>query len=225
MKGLSIVIAVALLALVAPGSQAAAPVPPSHPTHTVVATLTGPPGSSPAGLAFASRSGLLYVANVFTDDVSVIDPRTRSVVDTVKLAGGTTCAHPLSVGYDKKHDIVYVACQQYSEVTAINGTTHQPIGNPLDVGSSPFGIAYDERNSSVYIVIAHTDEVVVLDGATRAIINRIPVGSAPFGIAYDVRRGFLYVTNSASDTVSVIDGATNEVVRTISVGPSPLDVV
>src|SRR5207249_11265568 len=80
-------------------------------------------------------------------------------------------AHPLSVGYDKAHDVIYVSCQQYLDVTAIDGTTHQPIGSPIEVGSSPFGIAYNERNGDVYIVIAHTDEVVVLDGATRTIVR------------------------------------------------------
>ena len=224
-KILSALVAAAVFARAASGARPAPPVPSLHATHAVVATLIGATGSSPAGLAFATRSGLLYVANIFTDDVSVIDPRTRTVVDTVKLAGDNTCAHPLSVGYDKAHDVVYVACQQYSDVTAITGTTHQPIGEPIDVGSSPFGIAYDERNGDVYIVIAHTNEVVVLDGATRAIVDRIPVDAAPFGIAYDDRRGFLYVTNSQSDTVSVIDGATNEVVRTIPEGPSPEGVV
>src|SRR5207249_11569325 len=157
--------------LAAPEGRAAAPVPLVRATHTVVATLTSAPGSSPAGLAFATRSGLLFVANIFTDDVSVIDPRTRAVIDTVKLAGGNTCAHPLSVGYDKAHDVIYVSCQQYLDVTAIDGTTHQPIGSPIEVGSSPFGIAYNERNGDVYIVIAHTDEVVVLDGATRTIVR------------------------------------------------------
>ena len=225
MKVQALIVALAVLTLAAPEARAAAPVPLVRATHTVVATLTSPPGSSPAGLAFATRSGLLFVANIFTDDVSVIDPRTRAVIDTVKLAGGNTCAHPLSVGYDKAHDVIYVSCQQYLDVTAIDGTTHQPIGSPIEVGSSPFGIAYNERNGDVYIVIAHTDEVVVLDGATRTIVDRIPVGTAPFGIAYDSRRGFLYVTNSQSDSVSVINGATNQVVRTIPVGSSPLGVV
>src|SRR5947208_4487394 len=95
MKVQALIVALAVLTLAAPEARAAAPVPLVRATHTVVATLTSPPGSSPAGLAFATRSGLLFVANIFTDDVSVIDPRTRAVIDTVKLAGGNTCAHPL----------------------------------------------------------------------------------------------------------------------------------
>src|SRR4029077_3712531 len=159
--------ALAAFALAGSGAGSAAPAPLRQNTHTVVATLVGPPGSSATGLAFATRSGLLYVANVFTDDVSVIDRFRPQVVCSVKLAGGNTCAHPLSVGYDKKHDVVYVSCQQSSDVTVIDGSTHRTIGDPFEVGSSPFGIAYDERNGDVYIVIAHTDEVVVLDGGTR----------------------------------------------------------
>lgn len=211
-----------LVVLIATSAASAGTVPSVRATHEVVATI--PVGSQAAWLAFAGRTDLLYVANIFSDDVSVIDPTTRSVVDTIPLAGGSVCAHPFGVGYDKKHDVVYVACQQYSAVTAIDGKTRRPIGEPIDVGSSPFGIAYDQRNGDVYIAIAHTNEVVVLDGATRRIIDRIPVGVAPFGIAYNGKRGLLYVANSQSNDVSVIDGATNKVVSTIAVAASPMGV-
>jgi YVTN family beta-propeller protein len=188
-------------------------------THHVVAEI--PTGSSAAGMTFAARSGRLYVANVFSDDVSVIDPRTRRVVDTVPLVGGTTCAHPLSVGYDKRRDIVYVSCQQYTKATAIDARTDTQIGEPIEVGSSPFSIVYDSRNGDIYIAIAHNNEVVVVDGNSRVVTAHIPVGEAPFGIAYDTRRGHLYVTNTQGDTVSVIDPARNEVVRTIAIGNGP----
>src|SRR5439155_7866222 len=123
MKVQALIVADAVLTLDAPEGRAAAPVPLVRATHTVVATLTSPPGSSPAGLAFATRSGMLFVANIFTDDVSMIDPRTRAVIDTVKLAGGHTCAHPLSVGYDKAHDVIYVSCHPSLDLTAIDQMT------------------------------------------------------------------------------------------------------
>jgi YVTN family beta-propeller protein len=220
MKVLPLLTAAGIFALGASGAMSARPVPSLRATHEVVATIhTGP---SAAGLAFAARTGFLYVTNIFGDNVSVIDPRTRSVVDTVPLVGGNVCAHPFGVGYDKKHNIIYVACQQFTAATAIDARTNRPIGDPIEVGSSPFGIAYDERNGDVYVAIAHENDVAVVDGDTRKVIDRISVGEAPFGIAYDGRRGFLYVTNSQSDTVSVIDGATNTVVRTIPVAPGPL---
>src|SRR6266581_4611406 len=214
MKVQALIVALAVLTLAAPEARAAAPVPLVRATHTVVATLTSPPGSSPAGLAFATRSGLLFVANIFTDDVSVIDPRTRAVIDTVKLAGGNTCAHPLSVGYDKAHDVIYVSCQQYLDVTAIDGTTHQPIGSPIEVGSSPFGIAYNERNGDVYIVIAHTDQVVLT----------IPVGSSPLGVVYDNQNDTIYVSNYFSSNVVAIDAATGQLAAEIFVEAFPFGI-
>jgi YVTN family beta-propeller protein len=193
------------------------------PPATVIATI--PVGLSPAWLAFDTRNGRVYVANIFSDDVSVIDPRTNTVVDTIPLAGGFVCAHPFAVGYDPRHDVVYVACQQYTMATAISGRTNTPIGDPIEVGSSPFGIAFDSRNDHVYIAVAHTQDVAVLDAATRAVIDRVPIPPAPgqsesepFGIAYDDRNGELYVAESASPEVSVIDGSTNNVLKTI---PTP----
>src|SRR2546428_13486497 len=104
MKVQALIVALAVLTLAAPEARAAAPVPLVRATGTVVATLTSPPGSSPAGLAVATRSGLLFAANIFTDDVSVIDPRTRAVIDTVKLADGDTWVPPLTVRYYTEHN-------------------------------------------------------------------------------------------------------------------------
>ena len=187
---------------------------------TVLATISV--GDTPAWLAIDQRTGDVYVANIFSDDVSVIDGQTNLVVATIPLAGGNECAHPFGVGYDKRTDIVYVSCQQYVKVTAIDGKTRSVVGEPIEVGSSPFGVALNERNGNVYIAVAHPDWVAVLDGATHQVIHTIQLGtsSMPFGIAYDGQNGDLYVANSQIADVTVIDGRTDAVKTTITM-PSP----
>jgi YVTN family beta-propeller protein len=49
--------------------------------QTVVATVAV--GSEPAGVAFDSRNGDVYVTNLCSDTVSVIDGATNTVVATV----------------------------------------------------------------------------------------------------------------------------------------------
>ena len=100
MKGLTLLVTAAVIVFAPSGAQSATPS--LQTTHTVVATI--PTGSSAAGLAFATRSDLLYVANVFSDDVSVIDPRTRTVIDTVQLAGGHRLGHRRCHERGRPHD-------------------------------------------------------------------------------------------------------------------------
>src|SRR5439155_1379854 len=179
-------------------------------------TLTGDPGGGRTSGTSTSDSMPCGHASTWSGHGALRNDPGRRTLTT------EGCDHPFGIGYDKKHDVVYVACQQFFDLTAIDARTNTRIGDPIEVGSSPFGIVYDQRNGDVYVAIAHTDEVVVLDADTRTVSDRIPVGVAPFGIAFDTRRGYLYVTNSQADTVSVIDGATNTVVRTIPLAAGPL---
>ena len=56
------------------------------PAGFVIATI--PVGSSPAGIAFNPDNGFLYVANLDSNTVSVIDPATNTVVVTIPVGSG-----------------------------------------------------------------------------------------------------------------------------------------
>src|SRR5205823_12670004 len=80
---------------------------------TVVATI--PVGGNPAGVAYNSGNGYVYVTNPFSDIVSVINGTT--VVATVPVE-----YNPSGVAYDSGNGYVYVA-NDTSYFSIITGTT------------------------------------------------------------------------------------------------------
>src|SRR5437762_12875128 len=80
---------------------------------TVVATI--PVGGNPAGVAYNSGNGYVYVTNPFSDIVSVINGTT--VVATVPVE-----YHPSAVAYDSGNGYVYVA-NYASYDDSVNETT------------------------------------------------------------------------------------------------------
>src|SRR5947199_272507 len=162
---------------------------------TVVATI--PVGGNPAGVAYNSGNGYVYVTNPFSDIVSVINGTT--VVATVPVE-----YNPSSVAYDSGNGYVYVADYVSNNVSVIDGTT---VVATVPVGTLPVALAYDGGNGFVYVAnfgssYYSSSNVSVISGTV--VVATVPVGNCPDGVAYDSGNGYLYVSNYCSGTVSVI---------------------
>jgi len=105
--------------------------------NAVVATI--PVGSRPKGVAFSPSGALAYVANGYTNDVSVIDTTTRLVVATITglVADGTTDRW-LAITPDGSR--LYVTNLFSGKVSVIDTSTRSVIAT-LSVGSIVSGIA------------------------------------------------------------------------------------
>src|SRR5436190_16571209 len=136
---------------------------------TVVATI--PVGGNPAGVAYNSGNGYVYVTNPFSDIVSVINGTT--VVATVPVE-----YNPSGVAYDSGNGYVYVA-NDTTYVSVINGTT---VVATVPVEYNPSGVAYDSGNGYVYVA-NDTTYVSVINGTT--VVATVPVGGEPNAVAYD----------------------------------------
>src|SRR5216110_3002315 len=157
---------------------------------TVVATI-------PAGVAYNSGNGYVYVTNPFSDIVSVINGTT--VVATVPVE-----YNPSGVAYDSGNGYVYVA-NDTPYVSVINGTT---VVATVPVGGGPSGVAYDSGNGYVYVSNYFSSNVSVIDGTTNTVVATVPVGYLPRGVAYESENMYVYVVDYGSNNVCVIDGTT-----------------
>src|SRR5216117_182632 len=171
---------------------------------TVVATI--PVGGNPAGVAYNSGNGYVYVTNPFSDIVSVINGTT--VVATVPVE-----YNPSGVAYDSGNGYVYVA-NDTTYVSVINGTT---VVATVPVGGEPNALAYDSENGYVYVTNSDSQTVSVISGTV--VVATVPVGDGPSGVAYDSENVYVYVADYGSNNVSVIDGTT--VGATVPVGTLP----
>ena len=167
---------------------------------------------SPFGAAFDSTNGYVYATNFLSNNVSVINGTTNTVIKNISVG-----SHPQGAAFDSSNGYIYVTNSGSNNVSIINGATNTVIKN-ISVGLSPFGAAFDSSNGYVYVTNYFSCDVSVIDGNTNTVIKNISVGSHPVGATFDSSNGYVFVTNFNSKNVSVINGAKNIVIENISVG-------
>jgi YVTN family beta-propeller protein len=155
-------------------------------------------GSSPQWIAFDVSNGYLYVANGGSDNITVIDGATNSVVTSF----GTGC-QPDWAAVDDITGGVYVVCPSSQYVTVFNGTTDS-IMLSINVGPSIQAIGFDSENGYLYASNAGSNSVAVVNGAIDSVVGSISVGPGPFGMAFDSSNGDIYVASSDTNGVSVV---------------------
>jgi YVTN family beta-propeller protein len=185
--------------------------------NSVIATV--PVGSRPTAIAYDPSNGNVYVANIATNSVSVIQGSTNSVLATVRVG-----AAPRAITFDPSNGDLYVANRNDNTVSVIEGGSNTVVAT-VPVGNGPWVIAFDPNNGDLYVANLTDGTVSVIDGSTNTVVATVAVGSNPTGIVFDPNNGDLYVANDNSPgTVSVIDGSTNTVVATIPVVNVPYSI-
>ncbi len=168
----------------------------------------------------ASAAPFAYITNSSTNDVSVIDVATNSIVATVHMDLG-----PAGVAVSPDGTRVYTTNMANNTVGVIDATTNTPITS-IQVGTLPLGVAVHPAGTRVYVasLLATTDlgfgAMTVIDAASNMILTTVPV-PFPYGVAVNRAGTRVYVTLFGNNQVAVIDPATNLKVGMIPVGSSP----
>jgi len=166
--------------------------------------------SDPYAMTFDSNNGLIYVANDYTDDVTVLNG--TSIVSNIQVG-----YYPTDITFDSINDLIYVANYDSSTVSVISGLS---VIGTLNVMEYPYALTTNPANGYLYVT-SYNGYVSILNNFSTVSILR--VGSDPGGIAYDAENGLIYVANSGSDNVSVINGT--RVVSTLNTGSDPYGIL
>ena len=165
----------------------------------------------------ARAAPFAYVANVSSNNVSVIDTATNTVVATVPVG-----KHPdgVAVSPDGKH--AYVTNFASDSVSVI-GTLTNTVEATVPVGVQPFGISVTPDGQHVYVANYGANSVSVIATATNEVVDTVTMGlNGPSGVAVSPDGKHAYVTNSEiPNSVSVIDTALNKLVTTVSLVGGP----
>ena len=159
-----------------------------------------------------------YITNQNSNNVSVIDTATNTVVATIPVGSG-----PVGVAVNPSGTRLYVTNRGSGNISVIDTSTNAVVAT-IPVGSGPVGVAVNPSGTRLYAANFSSNTVSVIDTSTNAVVATIPVGSAPNDVAVNPSGTRLYVVNHLSSTVSVIDASTNTVVITIPVGSVPVGV-
>ena len=137
-----------------------------------------------------------YIANVSSDNVSVIDTANNTVVATVAV--GTS---PRSVTVNFAGTRAYVANQGSNNVSIIDTSSNTVIGT-VPVGSAPTGIAVNRNGTRAYVANSGASTVSIVDTGTNSVIASVPVGTNPTDVAINPAGTRAYVANLNSAILS-----------------------
>ena len=160
-----------------------------------------------------SRDGKLYVANRFSNDVTVVDTASRAVLGVIPV--GDTPSHIVS---DPKRQEVYVASRMSNELVIISALDDSIVAR-IAVGSRPAGVVLGE--DKLFVLNEHSNSIFEVSPATREVVERETVAQSPKrGLTgYDDR---LFVVNNSAETITFFDEQITAI-KTIPVEGSPID--
>jgi len=154
-------------------------------------------GGDPYDSVSNTAGSRLYVANSYTNDVSVIDPQSMSIVTTIPVG-----MRPKGVALDEKAHRLYVSNSEGDNLSVVDTETNQMTA-AIPLGMIPSALLANESAGRVYVANASTDSVFAIEG-TR-VVKEIPVGHHPIDLSRDERSNRLFVANQADGSLSIID--------------------
>lgn len=178
----------------------------------VVLAMQAGAEDAPAGDEEFQPSGMLVVANLVSQDLTIHNLRTGKAPLTLALPGAP-------------HEVVQVGERLYITLDRadrlVEVDPHAPgILRSLPLEGRPHGIATD--GTSLYVTLDDADEVVTIDIATLEIRNRQPTGETPHAIV--VSGGAFFVTDSRDNAVRRI-GADGKMDVVAAAGDLPETIV
>ncbi len=177
-----------------------------------------PVGGDAGTPAFDPVDNDLYVPSIDSNNLSIIDVATNTVVGgyaNLSLSGATAVAPTYS---SISHE-VYQPNFGSNNISVFRGSSFE--GN-ISVGPGPGTPVVDPVTGDLYIAVTNNDSVVVINPATNDVVANVAVGTTPDTPVYDPSDGEIYVSNGPDGTESAINASTNTVVATISVGAGPI---
>ena len=159
--------------------------------------------SYPVGIAVNPNTGMIYVANEFSNTVSIIDESTDKIQATVKVG-----SFPYGIDVNPMTNRVYVANRGSNTISVIDGSTNLKMAD-IHVGNSPIDVAVNPSSSLVYVTNIESATVSVIDGITNTISSTIKVGSIPYAIAVNPVTNMVYVTDIGDGSISILQNSKN----------------
>ncbi|MBI5035424.1 MAG: hypothetical protein HZB51_33270 [Chloroflexi bacterium] len=157
-------------------------------------------GGDPRTIALSADNSRIYVANQFSNSVSVINARDLSKITDIAVG-----IRPFGIVLDESAHRLYVSNSESDNVDAIDTQTNQVVAT-IPIGMNFSGFATNDALNRVYVSSASTDSIFVIEGNLP--VKEINVGRNPVDITRDAQNNRLLVTNSANSTLSIIDEAT-----------------
>ena len=172
----------------------------TKPTISIVGTI--PVGADPRAVAVNAITHRVYVTNLATNDVSVIDTVANTSVATVQVG-----KNPYLIAVNQETNVIYVQTDDGLDV--INGTNSRHV-KTLPI-SGRQALRVDPTLNRLYVVTWENGGMLyVIDGSTNSIVDTIDLKkqynfSGPCGLDIDPQAHQIYITEVYGGGLLVIN--------------------
>lgn len=153
-------------------------------------------GRDPRQAVMTADGTRVYVANSYSNDVSVVDPRSMMSLATIPAG-----LQPYALLLDENANRLYVTNYGSDNVDVIDTNANQ-VAATLPLAMLPTALLANESTGRVYVANASTGSVFALEG--MRVVKEISVGHHPIDLAADVPSGQVFVANATAGTLSII---------------------
>jgi YVTN family beta-propeller protein len=174
-----------------------------------------PVGSYPIGIGVNSVTNKLYVANQFSNSISVIDSSTDIIENTIQVDN-----FPYDLEVNPFNNRIYVTNRESNTISVIDGSTNQRLSN-INVGDSPVGISINPSLNMVYVANLDSKSLSIIDSIDNKVIETIQLNELVYGVAVNPLTDLVYISNLINNTLSVLDGKTNKIIGKSAVENMP----
>lgn len=177
-------------------------------------------GDGPHGFVLSNDDKTLYVPNMRSNDVSVVDISSGKE-ERIKI---DTCETPVAMGIMSDDTFSFVTCGKSFEIYKIDNKEKKVIARvALDKGEFPGTIQIPVHPDNKYLYVPNMRHGVVhkISIEPFALMKDISSGKGAHGIAFSSDGKIGYVTNTWENTVSVLDLEKEEIIKKIIVGSKP----
>ncbi|HEY2388736.1 MAG TPA: YncE family protein [Candidatus Binatia bacterium] len=181
------------------------------------------PGRAAAPDIPVSARDRVYVAEQFSNTVSVIDPSRNELVGQIRLGDpqpanlsplykGQLLVHGL--GFSPDHKTLAVVSVGSNSVTLIDTATNA-VKRTVYVGRSPHEAFFTPDGRELWVTVRGEDYVQVLDGTTYAEKSRVTLAPGPGMQIFSPDGKYGFVCSSFTPELAVIDAKTHKRVATV----------
>jgi YVTN family beta-propeller protein len=166
-----------------------------------------PVGDGPIDIAINNNTNTLYVLNQNSNNITVLDSFTYSVITTIPV--GT---NPSGITFNKLTNKIYVSNTGNNSVSVIDTTINTVVKTiVLPEASGPKGIVVNPNTNRIFVGNSNSYTVAVIDGNTDSIISTISrppslTGAfAPDKLVLDSQNNTVYFYKSSMSLIGYID--------------------
>jgi YVTN family beta-propeller protein len=176
--------------------------------NTVSAII--PVETNPWGMSVSIDGLNVYVANLNTTKVSVINTATNTVSDTVEVGAG-----PVGVSVNPNGLYVYVS-NSYDNTISVIETATNTVSATIPVGIQPYGVSVSPDGLKLYVANFNDNTVNVINTISNTVTDTITVGleTVSFGnfiSTYSMPVGIISQNNKFTNITIYPNPATNTI--------------